>query len=322
MSYSGGSGSWGFATGYPTIYDTFTRDGSGNQLINTSVYPNPSTALGSALTSDNIWFHGSNAMAANVGVRVKMYAPSTWSSGSSYSHLDYTTFNNTVNQLMVYAISSGESIHDPGPVTKGLLKDLGWQPVQKQVDFDGDWKTDVAIYRQSTGVWFMVPSSGAARYAVSWGGNASDIPVAGDYDGDGKTDMAIYRKSTGVWFIVPSKGAAAYAVSWGGDGSDIPVAGDYDGDGKTDIAIYRKSTGVWFIKPSSGAAPYAVSWGGDPSDIPVPGDYDGDGKTDIAIYRKGTGVWFIIPSSGAARYAVGWGGDGSDVPITNNRASY
>ncbi len=28
---------------------------------------------------------------------------------------------------MVYAMSLGESIHDPGPVTKGLLEDLGWQ---------------------------------------------------------------------------------------------------------------------------------------------------------------------------------------------------
>jgi hypothetical protein len=31
-----------------------------------------------------------------------------------------------VNKLMVYAISSGVSTHDPGPVTRGLLKDLGW----------------------------------------------------------------------------------------------------------------------------------------------------------------------------------------------------
>jgi len=126
MSYSAGSGSWGYSTGYPNIYDTFMRDGSGNQLVNIGVYPNPSTALGSALTSNNIWFHGSNAMEANGGVRVKMYTPSTWASGSSYSHLDYTTFNNTANQLMVYAISDGESVHDPGLITKGLLMDLGW----------------------------------------------------------------------------------------------------------------------------------------------------------------------------------------------------
>lgn len=126
MQYSGNSGSWGYGTGYPNIYDVFMRNGSGTELINTGVYPNPSTALGSVLTSNDIWFHGSAALAANGGQRVKMYAPGTWSAGSSYSHLDYTTFNNTSNQLMVYAISDGESIHDPGVVTRGLLQDLGW----------------------------------------------------------------------------------------------------------------------------------------------------------------------------------------------------
>jgi hypothetical protein len=127
MQYSdtSGMGSWG-KDGYPNIYDTFVKDGSGNLLINTGVYPNPSTALANALRSNNIWFYGSNAMAANGGSLVKMYAPSTWKPGSSYSHLDIDTFGGTVNRLMVYAISSGVSTHDPGPVTKGLLKDLGW----------------------------------------------------------------------------------------------------------------------------------------------------------------------------------------------------
>jgi uncharacterized repeat protein (TIGR01451 family) len=129
MSYSGGSGMWGYYTGYPNIYDTFMRDGTanpGNLLIDTGIYANPSTALGTALTSQSIWFHGAHAMAANSGQRVKMYAPSTWVAGSSYSHLDYATFSGGANKLMVYAISSGVSIHDPGPVALGMFKDMGW----------------------------------------------------------------------------------------------------------------------------------------------------------------------------------------------------
>ena len=35
---------------------------------------------------------GTKSMSGNGGARVKIYAPTTWSSGSSYSHLDYTTF--------------------------------------------------------------------------------------------------------------------------------------------------------------------------------------------------------------------------------------
>lgn len=126
MQYTGGIGSWGYDTGYPTIYDVYMRDGSGRQLIDTAVYPNPSSSLGFALVLNNIWFHGSKAITANSNQPVKIYAPGTWAGGSSYSHLDYDTYNNTSNQLMIYAISDGESIHDPGAVTKGLFQDLGW----------------------------------------------------------------------------------------------------------------------------------------------------------------------------------------------------
>ncbi len=126
MEVSGGLGRWGAGTLYPDIYDRFTKDGAGNALINTSVYPNPSAALASALTSNNVWFDGPNANAANGGGRVKLFAPSTWMEGSSYVHLDYNTYRETPNALMIYALSPGTSIHDPGPVTRGILKDLGW----------------------------------------------------------------------------------------------------------------------------------------------------------------------------------------------------
>ncbi len=125
MTMSGDVGSWGYGTGYPGIYDVFVRDASGDELITS--YTNGTTQLGDALKSNGLYFHGSNTMIANGNNRVKIYAPATWRSGSSYSHLDYATFNNTANQLMVYAISAGESIHDPGVVTNGLLEDLGWQ---------------------------------------------------------------------------------------------------------------------------------------------------------------------------------------------------
>jgi hypothetical protein len=126
MQYAGGIGSWGYGTGFPTIYDVFMHDGSGMRMIDTAVYPNSSPTLGSALISNDIWFHGSKAIMANSYQPVKMYIPGIWSNGSSYSHFDYDTFNDTSNQLMVYAISDGESIHDPGAITKGLFQDLGW----------------------------------------------------------------------------------------------------------------------------------------------------------------------------------------------------
>ena len=127
-SYSSttGRGSLG-SQGSVLAYDTLVKSSSGQKITNTSIYPNPSLTLGNFLTSNNVWFAGANAVAANGGNYVKLFAPSTWQGGSSYSHLDYNTFNNTSNQLMVPSISRGEALHDPGVVTKGIFKDIGWR---------------------------------------------------------------------------------------------------------------------------------------------------------------------------------------------------
>ena len=131
---------------------------------------------------------------------------------------------------------------------------------QTPIDFDGDKKTDIAVYHSASGLWFIKPSSGAADYYVGYGGTDYK-PVPGDYDGDGKTDIAAYHSPSGLWFIKPSSGAADYYVGYGGTDYK-PVLGNYDGDGKTDIAAYQSPSGLWFIQPSSGAADYYVGYGG------------------------------------------------------------
>lgn len=49
-----------------------------------------------------------------------------WRPGSSYSHIDFFTYDGTENSLMVPFASRGEAYSDPGPVTMAILKDIGW----------------------------------------------------------------------------------------------------------------------------------------------------------------------------------------------------
>lgn len=123
-----GEGCWGYSSGsniYPIIYDRFTENAANTALINTGSFPNPSVQLRIQLTSsNNIYFDATNATSTN-GSRVPLYAPTTWSQGSSYSHLA-ESFNNTQNALMTYSLTNGETNYDPGPVALAMFKDMGW----------------------------------------------------------------------------------------------------------------------------------------------------------------------------------------------------
>ena len=108
----------------PGVYDSFVVNSSGTSIL---TFEDPSVALLWQLIHNDLFWNGTNGVAASSGKRPKLYAPALWDEGSSYSHLSEATYPaGTLNSLMTSAASYAEAIHDPGPIALGMLADMGW----------------------------------------------------------------------------------------------------------------------------------------------------------------------------------------------------
>jgi len=182
-------------------------------------------------------------------------------------------------------------------------------------DFNGDGTSDIAVFRESSGLWAI---RGISRIYF---GTEGDKPVPGDYDGDGTTDIGIFRESSGLW------AARGISRAYFGRSADLPVQADYNGDGTCNVAVFRPSSGLWALRgitriyfgqtgdtplpwyyPVTGAMRIAVFressglWAlrnttrvyfGTAGDDPVPGDYDGNGGWNMTIFRSSSGLWAV-----------------------------
>lgn len=184
-------------------------------------------------------------------------------------------------------------------------------------DFDGDSKTDVAVYYQATGEWWVfMMGSGATTNVTVGGGNY--LPAPGDYDGDGKTDFMAFDSTTATWWCKFSAGGEDTG-NFGQPGT-WPVPADFDGDRFTDLGVYDPLTGIWSVLSLHQGWAGSVEFGylGDfrpwenPQTytvLPLPFDYDRDGIDDLGYYYRGWGMTNSVdgPGSGGSIFYVGTG---------------
>ncbi len=128
-NFVSGTGDYGsFTDGLPFVYDVNIENTGGTNLYQS--FASPSTQLGSQLVSNNLFYNSALAISNNGGQRPKIYAPGTWSGGSSIAHLDENTYpGGNENSLMSPQFADREVIHNPGPITLNLFKDMGWTTV-------------------------------------------------------------------------------------------------------------------------------------------------------------------------------------------------
>jgi hypothetical protein len=98
---------------------------------------------------------------------------------------------------------------------------FGWNEAYPVVgDYDGDRKTDLAVYHQNTGNWYIKLSSNGTYLFNGFNfGWSSAWPVSLDYDGDKKTDLAVYWPEQSKWYIRKSSNGEII--------SDIKLGIDY-----------------------------------------------------------------------------------------------
>jgi hypothetical protein len=184
----------------------------------------------------------------------------------------------------------------------------------QSADFDGDGKTDYAVWRPSTGTWNIRYAATGLTQSIVWG-QQGDIPVPADVAGDSRAELVVWRPSTGTW-LVRNWDGTTQSVQWGTLG-DIPVPLDFTGDKKAEFVVYRPpyvggtAEGQWIIRYANGAST-VINWGAT-GDVPMARDFDGDGFDDVTVYRPSTGQWHIRFFSGS--YVSHTLGDWGDVPL-------
>lgn len=131
-----------FFDGIPTIFDTFLAQGT------TPVTSMNNAGRQSALVSDNLFFTGPKATAANpLGTgAVKIHAPTSFEGGSTGSHLDRVAFASTGDLLLPEAPTGFTEQIFVSTLDQAILSDLGFVLATPSADVNNDGDVDGADF--------------------------------------------------------------------------------------------------------------------------------------------------------------------------------
>lgn len=157
-----------------------------------------------------------------------------------------------------FIMSLGSSV---GPENPPITFGQNWgssQMTPVSGDYNGDGISDLAVYDEPTGNWFIrsLGAISASNPPITFGQNWGSWrmkPESGDFNGDGSTDLAVKDLFSHHWFARklgpdgPNNPPLTFANQWGFANTESRI-GDYNGDGKDDLGIYDPGSATWFVK--------------------------------------------------------------------------
>jgi 1-phosphatidylinositol phosphodiesterase len=194
------------------------------------------------------------------------------------------------------------------------------------LDFDGDGKQDLFMYRPGERWTNLLRSNGDGTFTRLWDAqgfyswtfaDSRDRVQVLDYNGDGKQDLFVYEPGNRWTGLLRSNGDGTYTSVAGGQGfygydftqaADRVVVLDANGDGKSDLFFYRPMSGQGWtsLLQSNGDATFTSLGGGQNylgwyfaagyEQLVLPLDCTGDGKQDL-----------VFSSRWATDYGLSWG---------------
>ncbi|MDH3529522.1 MAG: S8 family serine peptidase, partial [Acidobacteriota bacterium] len=107
---------------------------------------------------------------------------------------DFTAIQNIGGQMIWHTLGSGGY--------QGFSFGLFADDVPIPGHYDGDLINDLAVWRRSTGTFYVYLSATSAVQVVNFGVDGDNPIVTQDFDGDGINDFAVVRKQNGklIWY--------------------------------------------------------------------------------------------------------------------------
>lgn len=93
---------------------------------------------------------------------------------------DFIAVRNNVSPMVWYILDSANNTATATPFGIGSVEAGVYPDIVLQGDYDGDGKTDIAVYRESNHTFYVLKSSDGSLLVQTWGAEG-DLPITLDY---------------------------------------------------------------------------------------------------------------------------------------------